>query len=82
MIKRIRWWLKDFWEFFGQFAFFGLLVVVFLGVPVALINSASCRNDGDVMGVRSEFRLFGGCYLSRDGQMLPRDRWFALESIE
>lgn len=62
---------------------FVIALLALVSVPiVAALDYKACANTGDIMAVHHEWRLFGGCYLERDGRMYPEDRWFDLESIE
>lgn len=72
-MREFKWFLQDSWPMWA-----GLVALIAL---MAFASRKGCSNDGEMMGVRSEWRVFGGCYLERADQMLPRDRWFALEHI-
>lgn len=50
-------------------------IIAISGLIAALMGRAACNNTSDVMGVAYEWRMFGGCFLEFDGQMVPLDVW-------
>ena len=66
-----------------------LPILVILGVLAFFLGSIfaigsvwefkSCANLQELTGRHTEWRLFGGCYVSHEGEMLPYDRWKLLD---
>lgn len=45
----------------------------------AIWERQSCANLHEVTGRVTQWRLFGGCYVQHEGEMLPYDRWVLLD---
>lgn len=71
------WWYYNKDEIWGclTFALVALLAFGFVVGMALLIGHESCKNTSNVMWVAYEWRVFGGCYLEFDGQMVPESVW-------
>jgi len=69
---------RDFCEFI-MYVFFGILTaLVIVGGSICgtrfVIGRPACNTTGEMMQIKTEFRLFGGCYYQQpDGTYLAED---------
>jgi hypothetical protein len=60
----------------GCLAFlFGFLVSIAIAICRFAVSHAECVNTAEIVGTTYEWRVFGGCFLEFDGQMIPEDVW-------
>jgi len=52
-----------------------LVICALIAVAGLAISKAECANTATVVGTNYEWRVFGGCFLEFDGQMVPEDVW-------
>lgn len=69
--------LKSFLCFLGCMLLLTFSLMGIVSIPVAVSNSVVCGNYGEMTQRKTEWRLFGGCFVEHEGIMIPRGEYQA-----